>query len=109
MKRSELEYIRDQVMGGNSDAPNGNNLVGAINQILNTYDEADEWGVTPSDADWQEAHDDFQYILADLSNQLATVTGNDGTLEDENGNKLADLPNAATSATNTTDIPNNPN
>lgn len=108
MKRNQLEYIRDQVQGGDASSPNGNNLVGAINHLLNHYDEADKYGATPSDEDWAEYAEDIKHIVADLSNELADVAGTEGALEDENGNQLADLPTTANGVANTTDLPDRP-
>lgn len=109
MKRSALEDIQDQLTGGNSDAPNGHNLVGAINGILNTFDSADEWGATPGDDDWTDAHEDFQHLARKLVNDLNDVLGTDDTLDDDDGTKLADLPHAATAKDQTGDLPSPPN
>lgn len=109
MKRSDLEAIRDMLEGGDSPAPNGHNLVGAINGMLNTYDDAQEWGATPGDEDWSDAHEDFQHLTSLLMNKLSdSVIEQDDVLEDEDGAQLASLPNPATERQEGSNLPKLP-
>lgn len=108
MQRDKLETFLDQLEGANSDAPNGRNLAAAGRELLRKYDEAQEYDTTPSDAQWSEAHEDFQYLLARVLNLGIALAGEDGALEDDQGNVLADLPHAATSTDSSASIPSDP-
>lgn len=108
MQPDELRTLRDLIYGGTSDAPNGHSLEAAIDQLLDAYEEADKYDATPSTEQWDYAHEDFQYCLARVLNVGVALVGRDGDLEDENGNVLADLPYAATSADASADVPSDP-
>jgi hypothetical protein len=114
LDRSLGSGLSDASLSGD-DAPNGNNLLGALNHTLQLGEEMDEYDLTYSDlnADKQteldEYVEDLRYHLEKLANVLgADLVGADTGIELPNGNTL-DLPSEATAAGgNTSDLPSDP-
>lgn len=112
MNKSDLERITDGLaQGGNSPAPNNHNLVGATNALVSVVETMDKYGITAvSDLPQEEqdkladAQEDLQYLEAELGGLLGNFTGNDGSIELDDGSSI-DLPNAATSASTNVDLP----
>lgn len=78
-----------------------------------TRDDAnpDSAGVTSdvdlvSEAEVQEAQKAMQHFEDTLGSLLASFTGNDAAIEDANGNPVVSLPNAATTADKSANLPN---
>lgn len=112
MKKTDLQKISNgMATGGNSEAPNGNNLTGAVNTIVRITDEVEKYGLAVSDlteeqqAELEDAQEDLQYHMDELGSLLGSFTGNDGAVEDDEGNKLLDLPKQASAAEKTADLP----
>jgi len=119
MKKSDLDRITDGMAQGGGELSltdsdgdeRAYNLVGAVNELTNILDEMERYGLAYSDltAEQQEdlglAQEAIQYYEAELGGLLASFTGDDGAVEDDNGNALVDLPGAATSAASNVDLP----
>lgn len=112
MNKSELERISDGLASGSGEAPNGHNIVGAVNVIINMLDPLEEFdSLTFADLSAEdqtaveEAQEDLQWHMDELGSLLGSFTGNDGSVTLDNGT-VVDLPLAATAASKTADLPN---
>lgn len=119
MKRADLQRITNGMAQGRgefevTDSTGDTrtyNLVGAINEMENVIEDMEQYGLTYTDlsADQQEALDLGQqalhYYEDQLGNLLASFTANDGAVERDDGTQIVDLPNAATTAATTADLP----
>lgn len=110
------------------------NVVGAANALSRLHDQIVNYGLTYpddfpatreddnpdsasvtddvdliSEAEVDEAQQAMQYMEDALGSLMSSFTGNDGGIEDANGNSVVDLPNAATSAGKTGDLPDTAN
>lgn len=95
-------------------SPYGFTLVGAINQLERIAENMDEYGLAFADlsaekqAEFERAHEAFQWHIARLSNVFAgDVVGNDGAIELPNGNTI-DLPKQALSGSSSANLPSDP-
>lgn len=111
MKKEDLNRITDGLAQGAGEAPNGYNIVGAANAIQRVLEPLEEYEpLTASDIpdeDMQvlkEAQEDLQWHIRELGDLLGSLTGNDGSVELPNGERV-DLPAAASSAEKTVDLP----
>lgn len=97
------------------DAPNGRNLLGALNNLLDIAERMDEYGQTYSDlsdekqAEFDGAHEDLQFHIKKLANVFgAELVGADDAIELPNGNTV-DLPKQAIAVGSTSkNLPNDP-
>lgn len=84
------------------DAPNGNNMAGALNHLVGISEELEKYGMSYSDAppekqeEIDEIVEDLRYHIEKLSNHFADMVGNDSEIELPNGNSVP-LPGQATS------------
>jgi hypothetical protein len=91
------------------------NLIGSLNSLQRIATEMDEYGLVLADlpekkqTEFKQAHDDFQFWVAELTNQLPDeIAGFDDILELPNGNTV-DLPNAPIeTAAKSVEIPDRP-
>lgn len=98
-----------------SDAPNGRNLLGALNNLRDIAERMDEYGLTYDDlgdekqAEFEAAHEDLQYHIEKLVNVFGgDLVGSDDAIELPNGNTV-DLPKQATAVgARSKNLPNDP-
>jgi len=89
------------IIRGRGAAPNGHNLSGAVQVLLDALDTAETHGLGLSDlpAETQEqlteAHEDLQYLEGELGAVLDALAGNDGAIEDADGQPVLNLPRQA--------------
>jgi hypothetical protein len=118
IKPDDREELRKSTGGGaqsGDNAPNGANIIGALNTLERIAEKMDTYGLAYSDlpgeeqTEFDEAHEDLQCHLKTLSNLLAQdMVGSDDALELSDGNTV-DLPKQATSkGNNSADLPNDP-
>lgn len=120
MQKADLERIANGMAQGRGEFTatdaDGNdlayNLTGAVNAITQIVDEMEKHGLAYADLTTEEQNEldraqrALHYYEDELGSLLASFTANDGAVEDSNGNQIVDLPNAATTAAKTGDLPN---
>lgn len=101
--------------GGDTESPNGRNLIGAANELVSIAEKMETYGLSYADlpeeeqTDLDEAFEDLQHNWAALANLLAGWTDDDATVDDADGNPIADPPDvAASAAAEAPDIPADP-
>lgn len=127
MKKSDLERMTDGMTQGrgeftatrtNADGTEVErpyNLTGAVNAITGIVEKMDTHNLSVSDLtdDEQQTLDEaqraIQYYEEHLGELLGKFAGDDGAVEDDSGNTIADLPNPATTPQTTTDLPDSSN
>lgn len=93
----------EDVSASGNDAPNGNNLVGAVNNLQRLLEEMDDYGVSYSDLsddkqqELDEIVEDLRYHIKKLANLTAETVGADDEMELPNGNTV-DIPGQKTAA-----------
>lgn len=128
MKDPDLERIRNGMAQGTGEFTvtdsEGNehnyNISGAASVLRRVYKQVQDYGLVypddfpatrddstdlVSEEEVDEAQQAMQYFEDEFGSLLASFTGNDGALEDDSGNAVVDLPNAATTAAKSADLP----
>lgn len=102
------------VTGGDTESPNGRNLIAAANQIVQIAEKMETYGLAYDDLpdeeqdDLDAAFEDLQHNWSRLANLMAAWTGNDGSVEDDGSTIVSPPDVAASSAAETPDIPADP-
>jgi len=97
LTQTEIEVIEDAVGSGpasGASAPNGHNVQGAINVIMRTVEDMNQYALQPSDlpsdkrTEYEAAAEDLRhyrqklatFFADELANELDEVEASDGTL-----------------------------